>query len=209
MEGKGKHHDNTVWPPPPSGTVSLATWFPFRFLNLRVQGETSGFRGGWIGIEPSGMTIHGKVATHFPGAMLLWLVYVLTRHWMPHRFWLLVPAAVIVSALLLYLFRKSMTLTLPWSQVRQIILDQEKHRASIVYDALDRAGKTKTYSLVFALNAALYPSFVSDVEQYAPKLGLDDKLRGESMVGLLMLPLNALIIILGAVLLSWLIMGHH
>lgn len=141
--------------------------------------------------------------------MLLWLVYVLTRHWMPHRFWLLVPAAVIVSALLLYLFRKSMTLTLPWSQVRQIILDQEKHRASIVYDALDRAGKTKTYSLVFALNAALYPSFVSDVEQYAPKLGLDDKLRGESMVGLLMLPLNALIIILGAVLLSWLIMGHH
>ncbi len=209
MEGQMEPHDETVWPPPPTGAASLAAWFPFRFLDLRVQGETSGFRRGWIGMEPTGITIHGKVVTRFPGAAILSLVYVLTRHWVPHRLWPLVPAAVIISALLLYLFRKSMALTLPWSQVRQIILDQDKHRAGIVYDAPDQAGKTKTYSLVFELNPALYPSFVSATEQYAPECGRADKLRRESMAPLLVPVLNGLVVLLAAFLLSSLVIGHH
>ena len=209
MESRMERHDKTVWPPPPSGAVSLAAWFPFRSLDLRVQGENPDFRGGWIGIEPTGVTIHGKVVTRFPGVVLLWAVFVLTRHWMPHRFWPFVLAAIVVIALLLYLFRKSMTLTVPWSQVRQIVLDEEKNRAGIVYDAPDKAGKIKTYSLVFALKAALYPSFVSAAEEYAPERSLDDKLRGESLLPLLVLPLNALIVLLVALLLSWLVRGHH
>lgn len=213
MESGMEQHDKTVWPPPPSGAVSLAAWFPFRSLNLRVQGETPDFRSGWISIEPTGIIIHGKRSTQFPGWIFIGPSYVLTRHWMPLRLWLLVMPAVITVALLLYLFaghlRKPMTLTLPWSQVRQIILDQEKHRAGIVYDALDRAGETKTYSLVFALNAALYPSFLSAVGQYAPECGSDDKLGGESLVPLLVLPLNALLVLLVAFILSRLLMGHH
>lgn len=141
--------------------------------------------------------------------MLLWAAFVLTRHWVPHRFWFFVPAVVVVVALLLYLFRKTKTLTVPWSQVRQIVLDREKHRAGIVYDAPDRAGKTKTYSLVFALNPALYYSFVSAVEQYAPECGLDDKLRAESMAPLLVPVLNGLVVLLTAIVLSWFVMGHH
>ncbi len=209
MEGRTEPHDKTVWPPPPLGTVSLATWFPFRFLDLRVQGENSGFRGGYIGMEPTGLTIHGKAAPRVPGTIILWAAFVLSRHWVPHRFWSFMPAVVVIIALLLYLFRKTKTLTVPWSQVRQIVLDKEKNRAGIVYDVPDKVGKIKTYSLVFALKAALYPSFVSAAEEYAPEHSLDDKLRGESLVPLLVLPLNALLVFLVAFILYRLLMGQH
>ena len=208
MESRMEQHDKTVWPPPPSGAVSLAAWFPFRSLDLRVQGENPDFRGGWIGIEPTGVTIHGKRTKRFALWIFIWPLYVI-REWLPPRIGGLLFAVLLVYALLLYLFRKSMTLTVPWSQVRQIVLDEEKNRAGIVYDAPDEAGKIKTYSLVFALKAALYPSFVSAAEEYAPERSLDDKLRGESLLPLLVLPLNALIVLLVALLLSWLVRGHH
>ena len=203
-----EQQDSTVWPPP-LGTVSLATWFPFRFLDLRVQGKTPDFRGGSIGIEPTGIIIHGKVAPRVPGTIILWSAFVLTRHWMPRQLWPLVLAAVVVVALLLYVFRKTRTLILPWSQVHQIVLDKEKHRAGIVYDVPDKDGKLKTYSLVFALSAVLYPSFVSAAEQYAPGRGLDDQLRGESLAPLLVPALNGLVVLLVAYLASRLLLRHH
>jgi hypothetical protein len=208
MESETEHHDEMVWPPPPLGSVSLASWFPFRFLDLRVQGKVSDFRSGWIGIEPTGITIHGKIATGLRWQMVFWPLY-LVHHWLPFHLWLFLLVAFVVCLLLLYLFRKSTTLILPWNQVGQIVLDKEKRRGGIVYDVPDQTGKIKTYSLVFALNAAVYPSFVSAVEQYAPAGGLADKLRGESLAPLLVIVLNAIVVVLVAFLLSRLLIGHH
>ena len=208
MESKTEHHDEMVWPPPPLGSISLASWFPYRFLDLRVQGKVSDFRSGWIGIEPTGITIHGKIATGLRWQIVFWPLY-LVHHWLPFHFWLFLLAAFVICFLLLSLFRRSTTLIVPWSQVGQIVLDKEKCRVGIVYNAPDQTGKIKTYSLVFTLNAALYPSFLSAVEEYAPGHSLADKLRGESLAPLLVIVLNALVVVLVAFLLSRLLVGHH
>ena len=140
--------------------------------------------------------------------MLFWPLY-LSHYWIPPRVWLCLLAAFGLYSILLYVLRKSATLTLPWSEVRQIIFDEDKRRAGIVYNASDKAGEIKTYFLVFALNAALYPSFVRAAEQYAPGLGITDKLRRESMVPLLVIVSNGVVIMLVALLAYRLFIGHH
>jgi len=199
---------NAVWPPPPCGVASLATWFPYRFLNLRLNGATPDFRGGWIGIEPTDITIHAKMVHRSSGLMLFCLLNGI-RGWLPRPIWYSLLGAFIIYILLLYLLRKPMTLTVPWHNVRQLVLDKEKHRACIDYDVPDQGGKVKTYSLVFALNEALYPSLVNAAELYAPGRSHADKLRGESMIWLLVPVLNILVVLFATLLLFNLFMGHY
>jgi len=205
MEGAGEYQDNTVWPPPPLG-AALATWFPFRFLDIRVKGTAPNFRGGWIGIEATGVIVRSKIITRSRWPLLLGPIYV-ARHWLPHYLWFSLLAVFILYILILHLFRRPTILVVPWGQVEQIVQDEEKHRVGIVYGVPDHDGKVKTYSLVFALNASLYPSFRGATERYAPSLTVADKPRGESMAPLLVPALNGLAVLLVAFLLSRLLMG--
>ena len=206
-----KGHSDTataVWPPPPSGGATLAAWFPFRFLDLRVKGAAPNFRGGWIGVEAPGIIVRSKIVTRSYCQLLIWPLYV-ARNWLPLYLWLGLLAAFALYILMLYLSRKPMTLSVPWEQVEQIVLDEKKQRVGIVYGVPDPVGEFKTYSLVFALNAALYSSFRGAVERDAPSLMVADKLRGESLAPLLLPVLNGLAVLMLAFLLSRLLMGHH
>ena len=203
-----EHYETAVWPPPPSVEAPLAAWFPFRFLDLRIQGAAPNFRGGWIGVEPTGVIVHSKIITRSRLPILLGPVYVF-RHWLPPYLWYSLLAVFILYILILHLFRRPITLVVPWEQVDQIVLDEEKHRVGIVYGVPDHDGEITTYSLVLALSASLYPSFRGATERYAPSLMVADKLRGESIVPLLVPALNGLAVLLVAFLLSRLLMGHH
>lgn len=210
METEPYQTDKTVWPPPPLNAFSPTNWFAFRSLGICVEGKPAAFQRGQVSVKPAGITIEGKMPVRNAGQIPLILACIAYNH-QPHRIALYFSAAAAAYVLVLtmvYFFRSPHALMLSWSEVRQVVLDEEKHRASISYDAPDHAGKTKTYSLAFALKMPLYLSFVSAVDQYAPSRRRLGKLRGEDMTVPLMLVLHIFVVLALAFLLSRLIMGH-
>ena len=210
METQLDQTDKTVWPPPPLNAFSPADWFPFRSVGVCVEGKPSVFQRGRVNVKPAGITIEGKMPIKYAGQISLILACIAGNH-LPHRIGLcfLAAAAVYVLVLtMLCVLRKPSALMLSWSEVRQVVLDEKKHRVSISYNAPDHGGNTKTYSLAFALKMPLYFSFVSAVDQYAPKRSRLSKLRGEDMTVPLMLVLHIFVVLTLAFLLSRLIMGH-
>lgn len=178
-----------IWPPPATNQTYQPTFYPFRFLYMKVAGNVADFREGQIGIAPDGLTIVGKAQ---PRAEIYQAVQVVT-------FLLSVFICIIASLIMRYAFLQPSQLRMSWQQVRQIVLQPAKRRACIVYDAPNYANTIKTFSLAFQLPPLEYEAFTKMAQQYAPAVTGSGRIKSAQSIVIAFFAF--LLILVGAVVL--------
>lgn len=141
---------SAVWPPPVGSLDYAAVGFPFKFLYLRLQGAITPFREGDFLVTHDGLVIRGRVV---PPESVSTTVIIIC--------WLFcLPLAIAAYYLMRYAFLRPVELFIPWSNVHQVVLMEEKQRVGVVYSIMEKSVRPKTYSLVASLTPAEYPVFV-------------------------------------------------
>ncbi len=155
-----------VWPPPPTGQPQ-GFWFPFKTLLTRAEGSVPNFRLGSINLSESGVYIQGKAVTRYEIQVPILIACLFLR-----------LGFLIAYMVLEYAIRRDEVLTIPWAQVRQVVLVPNKQRVCLVYDAPNYKGVVKTYSLAFKPDPGQYEKFAATADQFIPGRVQPGKLRG-------------------------------
>lgn len=134
---------------------------------MKVDGFVSDFREGTIGLDPAGVTIAGKMQ---PRAEIFQTIQIIT-------FLLSILICIIASVIMRYAALRPEQIRLSWQQVRQIVLQPNKRRACIVFDAPNYKNVIKTFSLAFTLPPAEYEAFSNMATQLGVSQTTVGKLR--------------------------------
>jgi hypothetical protein len=154
-----------VWPPPPTFQPQ-GIWFTFKTLFLRVEGSVPDFRLGTINLSDVGFSIQGKAVTRYEIQVPILIACLLLRF-----------GFLIAYAILEYAVRRDVMLSVPWAQVRQVVLVPSKQRVCLVYDAPNYKGVLKTFSLVFKPDPGQYQNFAATAQQFIPGRVSEGRLR--------------------------------
>jgi hypothetical protein len=175
-----------IWPPP-AGTV--INQLPFKYIPARVAGAMSDFREGAISFDASGFTIDGKILPN-QGLRVI-LVFFL---------------GIIGRLLIRHAMLKPSRMTIPWSQVTQIILQPNKSSAGIAWSVPTRSAKPKIVSLCMRFDSASYRQFAAEIQQHAPQATGPGKFRSATPIVVLIL---CVVIILAVFLTAIALGGSH
>lgn len=161
-------YDGSVWPPPPTNQASLpqAQTYPFKTLLSYVQGSVSNFRVGTVTLYPEGVAIQGKAIIRYEIQVPILILCLFLR-----------LGFLVAYAIMEYGLRRDEVANVSWSDVRLLVLSPKKQRVCLVYDAPNYKHVTKTFSLAFKLEPALYERFVASVGQSIPERVQEGKLR--------------------------------
>ena len=161
-------NQGAVWPPPPTSqaTSPQALTFPFKTLLSYVQGSVPDFRVGTVTLYPEGITIQGKAVLRSEIQVPILAVCLLLR-----------LGFFIAYAIIEYAIRRDDMLSVPWSNVQQIVTVPKKQRVCIVYSAPNYKGVVKTFSLAFKLEPAYYGAFVQAAQPFVRERVVEGKLR--------------------------------
>ncbi len=118
-------------------------------------------------MDPGGITIAGKMQ---PRAEIFQTIQIIT-------FLLHLLICIIATVIMRYAMLRPEQLRLSWQQVRQIVLQPEKRRACIVFDAPNYKNVIKTFSLAFTMPPAEYEAFSNMANQFGAGQTTVGKLR--------------------------------